>query len=72
MKYFTLLAGQPLNAQKIYQEIKALLKHEIPQLQEVDKVDGCDFILVFCAVVSQDGSDNKAVLKKLNHHSGIE
>lgn len=46
------------------------LQHRIQDLQEVFEVDKCDFILVFCPVVSRAGTDIDAALEELNNLSG--
>ncbi|XP_049339296.1 uncharacterized protein LOC111189988 isoform X1 [Astyanax mexicanus] len=45
------------------------LKEGIPGLREEFNVENCDFILVFCPVVSRAGTDIEAALKKLIHLS---
>ncbi|KAI5089493.1 hypothetical protein C0J45_20901 [Silurus meridionalis] len=48
------------------------LKKSTPWLQEVKTVDECDFILVFCPVVSQAGNDIKAAEKSLHNISATK
>ncbi|KAL6463352.1 hypothetical protein MHYP_G00277430 [Metynnis hypsauchen] len=66
LKYFTIVTGQTINADKDF--IRNLHKHR-PNLQKVSSVEKCDFILVFCPVVSRAGTDIEAALKNLNDKS---
>uniref|UniRef100_A0A3B1JL48 Uncharacterized protein n=1 Tax=Astyanax mexicanus TaxID=7994 RepID=A0A3B1JL48_ASTMX len=43
------------------------LKEGIPGLKEEFNVENCDFILVFCSVVSRAGTDFQSALKKLQN-----
>ncbi|KAL6463350.1 hypothetical protein MHYP_G00277410 [Metynnis hypsauchen] len=65
-KYFTIVTGQTINADEDF--FRNLHKHQ-PNLQKVSSVEKCDFILVFCPVVSRAGTDIEAALKKLNDKS---
>ncbi|MCI4394617.1 hypothetical protein PGIGA_G00170820 [Pangasianodon gigas] len=47
-------------------DIEMKLQELIPGLQKVQKVEECDFILVFCPVVSRAGTDIEAAVKKLS------
>ncbi|KAI5089528.1 hypothetical protein C0J45_20936, partial [Silurus meridionalis] len=62
IKYLVCLSGKTVDADKmfIYQLKKSI------NLQEVSEVDECDFILVFCPVVSRAGTDIEAAMKKLH------
>ncbi|XP_060768695.1 uncharacterized protein LOC132875719 isoform X3 [Neoarius graeffei] len=65
-KFFVLLVGKTLNA---HQKVIDHLKAQRPGLQEVKNVDECDFILVFCPIVSRAGTDIEEAVKKLQKES---
>ncbi|XP_060768087.1 uncharacterized protein LOC132875345 [Neoarius graeffei] len=67
LKYFILQTGHTLNTPEIF---TAQLQSKISSLKEAYTVDGCDFILTFCPVVSRAGTDIEAGMKKLNDLSG--
>ncbi|XP_053473817.1 uncharacterized protein LOC128603428 isoform X1 [Ictalurus furcatus] len=50
--------------------IERILQEQIPGLQKVQKVEESDFILVFCPVVSQAGTDIEEAVKNLNTLAG--
>ncbi|KAM9440420.1 uncharacterized protein Hap1MRO34_025651 [Clarias gariepinus] len=66
-KYFILLTGNTL---KSHEDFIVKLKSKVPSLQEVERVEECDFILVFCPVVSQVGTDTERAVNKINDISG--
>lgn len=66
-KYFILLTGETLN---VHEEFIKQLRYKVPWLWKVNDVNKCDFILVFCPVVSRAGTDIEAALKKLYHTAG--
>ncbi|KAL1274922.1 hypothetical protein QQF64_027736 [Cirrhinus molitorella] len=51
------------------QQISDHLQRHRPALKEVNSVDDCNVILVFCHIVSRAGTDIDAALKKLNEYS---
>ncbi|XP_034156445.2 uncharacterized protein LOC113531182 [Pangasianodon hypophthalmus] len=61
-KYFILQTGKTLNS---HEQFIIQLKNKIPRLQKVDTEKECDFILVFCPVVSRAGTDIEEAMKKL-------
>ncbi|XP_053473848.1 uncharacterized protein LOC128603442 [Ictalurus furcatus] len=65
-KYFILSTGKTMNTDTT---IIKHLKDQIPDLQEVSAVEESDFILVFCPVVSQAGTDIEAAVQKLRNIS---
>ncbi|KAF5900186.1 verrucotoxin subunit beta-like, partial [Clarias magur] len=65
-KYFILLTGETL---KSHEDFIVKLKNKIPMLKEVKRVDECDFILVFCPIVSRAGTDIEAAVKKIHNTS---
>ncbi|XP_046695366.1 uncharacterized protein LOC124379221 isoform X5 [Silurus meridionalis] len=66
LKCFTIRTGKTLNSDAALIE---LLKKKIPaDLQEVDTVEECDFILVFCPVIRGLEIDFNAALKNLNQY----
>lgn len=66
-KCFILKTGNSLNFDQIFMEN---LKKQTAVLQEVKNVDQCDFITVFCPVVSRTRTDIEAALEKLQDTSG--
>ncbi|KAI5089494.1 hypothetical protein C0J45_20902, partial [Silurus meridionalis] len=68
-KFFIHVTGRTLNSHK---EFMDRLKKSTPWLQEVKTVDECDFILVFCPVVSRAGTDIKAAEKSLRKISATK
>lgn len=67
-KVSVLVTGKTLNVDKKFME---QLKQQKPELQEVKNVAECDYVLVFCPIVSRAGTDIKAALKKLQDIAGI-
>ncbi|KAI5609330.1 hypothetical protein C0J50_1660, partial [Silurus asotus] len=66
LKCFCIRTGKTLNSDAALIE---LLKKKIPaDLQEVETVDKCDFILVFCPVIRGLETDFNAALKNLNQY----
>ncbi|XP_046695226.1 uncharacterized protein LOC124379143 isoform X1 [Silurus meridionalis] len=65
-RFSVLLTGNTQNAHKTFVDH---LRGEISDLQEVDRVDQSDFILVFCPVVSRAGTDIEAAERKLQRIS---
>ncbi|KAF7688901.1 hypothetical protein HF521_013708 [Silurus meridionalis] len=66
LKCFTIRTGKTLNSDAALIE---LLKKKIPaDLQEVETVEECDFILVFCPVIRGLEIDFNAALKNLNQY----
>ncbi|XP_053086556.1 uncharacterized protein LOC113531471 isoform X3 [Pangasianodon hypophthalmus] len=63
LKHFTLTSGNTLGCDV---DIERKLQYLIPGLQKVQKVEECDFILVFCPVVSRAGTDIEAAVRKLS------
>ncbi|KAI5089496.1 hypothetical protein C0J45_20904, partial [Silurus meridionalis] len=61
-KFVIHVTGKTLNSHKDFMD---RLKNSTPWLQEVETVDECDFILVFCPVVSRAGTDIEAAEKSL-------
>ncbi|XP_047665376.1 uncharacterized protein LOC113640196 [Tachysurus fulvidraco] len=68
-KYFVIQTGVTLNS---HVNFIAQLKKKIPSLQKVNKVEECDFILVFCPVVSRAGTDIESAEKKLDATSATK
>ncbi|XP_053086563.1 uncharacterized protein LOC113531247 isoform X2 [Pangasianodon hypophthalmus] len=68
-KFFVLLSGNTLSA---HTKIVDHLKNQRPDLQEVQTVDECDFVLVFCPVVSRAGTDIEAAVGKLQNAAGTK
>ncbi|XP_017543657.2 uncharacterized protein LOC108415169 isoform X2 [Pygocentrus nattereri] len=66
LKYLHCVFGNTLRADEEYLR---KLKEGIPGMKEASNVEESDVILVFCAVVSQPGTDIKAALEKLQHLS---
>ncbi|KAK2816559.1 hypothetical protein Q7C36_022830 [Tachysurus vachellii] len=66
-KVFVLVTGKTLNVDKKFMEH---LKQQKPDLQEVENVAECDYVLVFCPIVSRAGTDIEAALKKLQDIAG--
>ncbi|XP_048044099.1 uncharacterized protein LOC125266972 isoform X3 [Megalobrama amblycephala] len=62
-KYFILLPGKTSKPQEDI--IRNVLQHT-PDLEEVFTVAECDFILVFCIIVSRAGTDIDAAVNELN------
>lgn len=67
IKFLTLITGKTLHSDK---SVIDYLKKQRPSLSRVQSVDECDFILVFCPIVSRAGTDIDAALQKLNKTSG--
>ncbi|KAB5522688.1 hypothetical protein PHYPO_G00162350 [Pangasianodon hypophthalmus] len=65
IKCFVCKSGNTLNSHKYFID---RLKEQIP-LQEVLTENACDFILVFCPIVSRAGTDIDAAVKKLQNIS---
>ncbi|KAF4073315.1 hypothetical protein AMELA_G00257430 [Ameiurus melas] len=65
LKYFLLLSGETVNTHEIFMR-RLKMKNE---LQKVDTVDKCDFIVAFCPVASRAGTDIEAAVRKLNQQS---
>ncbi|KAF4073316.1 hypothetical protein AMELA_G00257450 [Ameiurus melas] len=65
LKYFLLLSGETVNTHEIFMR-RLKMKNE---LQKVDTVDKCDFIVAFCPVASRAGTDIEAAVGKLNQQS---
>ncbi|KAI5089523.1 hypothetical protein C0J45_20931, partial [Silurus meridionalis] len=66
-KFLVCISGKTLDADKMFiEQLKNVMKIN---LQEVSKVDECDFILVFCPVASRAGTDIEATMKKLHRIS---
>ncbi|KAI5629312.1 hypothetical protein C0J50_10516, partial [Silurus asotus] len=68
-KLFIHVTGRTFNSHKDFMH---QLKNSTPCLQEVETVDECDFILVFCPVVSRAGTDIEAAEKSLHKISGVK
>ncbi|XP_047665354.1 uncharacterized protein LOC113640203 isoform X2 [Tachysurus fulvidraco] len=68
-KVFVLATGKTLNVDKKFMEH---LKQQKPDLQEVKNVAECDYVLVFCPIVSRAGTDIEAALKKLQDIAGYK
>ncbi|KAK3508645.1 hypothetical protein QTP70_002596 [Hemibagrus guttatus] len=66
-KVFLLVTG---NTFKAHEKVMEILKTQKPDLQVVEKVDESDYVLVFCPIVSQAGTDIEAALKKLQEIAG--
>ncbi|XP_060719415.1 uncharacterized protein LOC132841178 isoform X3 [Tachysurus vachellii] len=66
-KVFVLVTGKTLNVDKKFMEH---LKQQKPDLQEVKNVAECDYVLVFCPIVSRAGTDIEAALKNLQDIAG--
>ncbi|XP_047665361.1 uncharacterized protein LOC113641493 isoform X7 [Tachysurus fulvidraco] len=66
LTYFTLMSGKTLGH---HVDIEKKLQEQIPGLQKVELEDS-DFILIFCPVVSQAGTDIVEALKMLNTQAG--
>ncbi|XP_060719629.1 GTPase IMAP family member 4-like [Tachysurus vachellii] len=66
-KVFVLVTGRTLNVDKKFMEH---LKQQKTDLQEVENVAECDYVLVFCPIVSRAGTDIEAALKKLQDIAG--
>ncbi|XP_047665374.1 GTPase IMAP family member 8-like [Tachysurus fulvidraco] len=66
-KVFVLVTGNTLNVDKKFMEH---LKQQKTDLQEVKNVAECDYVLVFCPIVSRAGTDIEAALKKLQDIAG--
>ncbi|XP_060719438.1 uncharacterized protein LOC132841192 isoform X2 [Tachysurus vachellii] len=66
-KVFVLVTGKTLNVDKKFMEH---LKQQKPDLQEVKNVAECDYVLVFCPIVSQALTDIEAALKNLQDIAG--
>ncbi|XP_058238983.1 uncharacterized protein LOC131348232 isoform X7 [Hemibagrus wyckioides] len=67
LKYFTLVTGKTLGH---HVDIQMELHKVILHLQKVVNLEESDFILVFCPVVSQAGTDIEAAVKKLSTQAG--
>ncbi|XP_053532890.1 uncharacterized protein LOC108261615 isoform X22 [Ictalurus punctatus] len=67
LKHFTLITGKTLGRAV---GIERKLQEVIPGLQKVQKVEESDFILVFCTIVSEAGTDIEAAVKNLNTLAG--
>ncbi|KAK9974550.1 hypothetical protein ABG768_022638 [Culter alburnus] len=61
-KYFILLPG----TSKPQEDIIRNVLQQTPGLEEVSTVAECDFILVFCIIVSRAGTDIDAAVNELN------
>ncbi|XP_053341356.1 uncharacterized protein LOC128512211 isoform X3 [Clarias gariepinus] len=68
-RFFVLLSGNTLN---VHKAIIDHLTRQTSDLQNVSTVDDCDFILVFCPVVSRAGTDIEAAVQKLHSSSGTK
>ncbi|XP_060768719.1 uncharacterized protein LOC132875727 [Neoarius graeffei] len=68
-KYFILLTGKTLKSDEHF---ITRLKNEANWLEKVETVSACDFILAFCPVVSQAGTDIEAAVKKLHDTSATK
>ncbi|XP_060768691.1 uncharacterized protein LOC132875717 isoform X2 [Neoarius graeffei] len=68
-KYFILLTGETLKSDEHF---VTRLKNEANWLEKVETVNACDFILAFCPVVSQAGTDIEAAVKKLHDTSATK
>ncbi|KAL7838588.1 hypothetical protein AOLI_G00269920 [Acnodon oligacanthus] len=66
LKYLTIVAGETLNS---HEDFKKRLHRKVPGLQEVSEKENCNFILLFCPVVSRAGTDIKRALEKLHNIS---
>ncbi|KAK2816560.1 hypothetical protein Q7C36_022831 [Tachysurus vachellii] len=66
-KVSVLVTGKTLNVDKKFMEH---LKQQKPDLQEVKNVAECDYVLVFCPIVSRAGTDIEAALKRLQDIAG--
>ncbi|XP_073670736.1 uncharacterized protein [Paramisgurnus dabryanus] len=64
--YYIIQSGNSCNAQT---RILDYLREHVPGMTEVNKVDECDVILVFCPIVSRAGTDIDAALYQLNNCS---
>lgn len=67
LKYYTLITGSMSGHEA---SIERDLKKQIPGLQKVQKLEECDFILVFCPVVSRAGTNLDAAVKRLSTQPG--
>lgn len=65
-KFYVCITGKTLNSHNGFIDRLRKLIH----LQEVDSVEESDFILGFCPIVSQAGTDIEAAVKKLQNVSG--
>ncbi|KAF4073308.1 hypothetical protein AMELA_G00257170 [Ameiurus melas] len=63
LNHFTLITGDTFGHDV---RIERRLREVIPGLQKVQKVEESDFILFFCPIVSQAGTDIEAAVMKLN------
>lgn len=68
LKFMLILSGNTLNSHK---DFIACLNQRV-HLKEVNTEDECDFILVFCPIVSRAGTDIKAAMKRLHNISGTQ
>lgn len=68
-KYFILVTGVKIKSQE---EFIVQLKNKVPKLQEVKTVKECDFILVFCPVVTRAGTDIEKAEQQIEHTSGSQ
>ncbi|XP_060719394.1 uncharacterized protein LOC132841170 isoform X2 [Tachysurus vachellii] len=67
LTYVTLMSGKTLGR---HVDIEKKLQELIPGLQMVMKLEESDFILIFCPVVTQAGTDIVEALKMLNTQAG--
>ncbi|XP_047665314.1 uncharacterized protein LOC113640201 [Tachysurus fulvidraco] len=65
LKFKLILSGKTLNSHKNF---ITRLKRRV-HLKEVNTEDECDFILVFCPIVSRAGTDIEAAMKRLHNIS---
>nr|XP_055055838.1 uncharacterized protein LOC129440481 isoform X3 [Misgurnus anguillicaudatus] len=65
-KYYIIQSGNSCNA---HTRILKNLHEHVPGMTEVNKVEKCDVLLVFCPIVSRAGTDIQAALDQLNNCS---
>ncbi|XP_047665379.1 protein CROWDED NUCLEI 4-like [Tachysurus fulvidraco] len=65
LKFKLILSGKTLNSHK---DFITRLNQRV-HLKEVNTEDECDFILVFCPIVSRAGTDIEAAMKSVHHIS---
>lgn len=66
-RYYTVTSGGTLGHDV---GIERELRNRIPGLQKAQKLEDCDFILVFCPVVSRAGTDIDVAVKMLSTQPG--
>ncbi|KAF5900182.1 verrucotoxin subunit beta-like isoform X6, partial [Clarias magur] len=69
LKHYSLNTGKTLGHDI---GIERKLEELVPSLQKVQKLEECDFILVFCPIVSRAGTDIEAAMRELSSLSGTK